>query len=77
MAETWQERLSARHEKDTGMNKTVTTKWERDIPLKRLLDAGSKVLHERIAESYEPEWQELIRKMFVEMRKQEWKEFST
>ena len=40
-------------------------------PINRLLDAGSKVLSEKIAEAYEPEWRELIRRMFSEMRRQE------
>jgi hypothetical protein len=40
-------------------------------PLSRLLNAGSEVLHEKIAEAFEPEWQELIRRMFAAMRRQE------
>ena len=43
-------------------------------PLTRLLNAGSTILHEKVAEAYEPEWQELIRRMFAEMRKTETRE---
>ena len=60
--------LQSYDEKFEGMKSKST-------PLTRLLDAGSKVLQEKISESYEPEWQEIIRKMFIAMRKQEAAEF--
>lgn len=34
----------------------------------KILDAGCKVLYERIAEAYEPEWRELLARIYEAMR---------
>jgi hypothetical protein len=47
------------------------TKGRKPSQREYILNAGSRILYEKVAEAFEPDWQDLIERMFIAMRTQE------